>query len=74
MMTRRNLKGVREKPLLKKGKNISGIAEEIDLREARKNLIKAEYPFYESKLAQQMHSELIIKDGDQSGPWYFTHI
>jgi len=72
-MTKRRPKGNRQNlPLKNEGKSI--VAEEISFGEARKNLIKAEYPFCESKLAQQIHSELIIKDGDQSGPWYFTHI
>jgi hypothetical protein len=73
-MTRKNLRGIREKSLLKNDKNKSIVAEEISLEEAKKNLIRADFTFHESKTAQQMHSTLIIRDEDFSGPWYFIHI
>ena len=74
MMTRKNLKSVREKPLFKNDKNKSIVAEEINLEEAKKSLLKEEYTFCESGPTQQMNSRLTIRDEDLSGPWYFTHI
>jgi hypothetical protein len=74
MMTRKNLKSFREKPLLKNDKNKSIVAEEINLEEAKKSLIKEEYTLYESKFTERMHSRPIIRDDGSSDPWYFTHI
>lgn len=70
-MARKNPDGI-GKPLLKND-NKSIAAEEINFRDLRKSLTKAEYTLTESEPSQRMHSRLIIRDDDPSDPWYFTH-
>jgi len=72
-MARKNLKSVREKLLLKNDENRSVLAEEINFEEAKKSLMKEECTLDESESTQHMHSRLVIRDEDPSGPWYFTH-
>jgi hypothetical protein len=47
-MTRRKLKGTRKELASKEDKNKSIVTEEVNFREARKNLLKDEYTFDES--------------------------
>ena len=72
-MPRRNKRSTGEKMPLGSNISESALAKEIAFREVRKNLIKAEPTFYESKPVQQVGSKLSAREEDCSSPWYFCH-
>ena len=53
-MTRRIVKGAGNELASKHDENKSVVTEEVGLREAEQNMIKAEFMFLESKPAQQI--------------------
>jgi hypothetical protein len=73
-MTRRKVRSAGKEPASKHGANKGVVDEEVSFGEEKKNLVKAEFMFLESKPAQQLRSGLIIKDEDSSDSWYFTHV
>ncbi len=72
-MPKRRLKAKKQE-LLSKNKIKSFVVEEVNVEEARKDLLEAEFILTEYKPALQMHPKSRVEDEDQSAPWYFTHV
>ncbi len=71
-MPRRRLK-VKRHESISKEKIKSLVVQEIDIEEARKDLLEAEFILTEYKPVLQVNLKSSLKDENRSAPWYFTH-